>query len=330
MTSPWIDSPALDVDPVSSDLGLDMDRLALQKQAVLGMFDDLRSQLDITDDTLAEMIDAGTNGRFRHEAEAWAEILERTWQEVLLANCAYDAAVRVFMCSGLAMETGQGPVLARNMDWWPEELLARGSVLLRHGNATASFQLAGWLGSIGAVSGMSSRGFALAMNAVLSNDPLSISGYPVMLFLRSVLEDAQNYEHAFQMICETELASPCLVLLVGTRNEERVVVERTPKRYAFRRGKSGEPLVVTNEYRVIDEADTGTAAEGHGLYASACGRYANLLTLCESGACDPGSDHSLLHVLSDPGVQMEITAQQMVFRPSSGRSRLVSPSRFFG
>lgn len=330
MARPWVDSPVLDCYRSEPLLSLKMDDIAAPVYHAQEMFRDLRNQLGETDLELAEIIDAGTEGRFRAEAIEWAKILGRTWQEILLANCAYDAAVRIFMCSSIAIETESGPVLARNMDWWPEFHLARGSVMLRHQvNGKPAFQIAGWIGGIGAVSGISANGFALAMNAVLSQDPVTLSGYPVMLFLRSVLEDAKSYEHALELICHTELASPCLVMLVGTENSERVVIERTPSRFAVRQGVPGDALVVTNDYRVMDVEGTAGVAGGHGLYSTACGRYDTLARLCESQIVDSGSDEAFLYVLSDSGVRMGITAQQMVFRPRENKARLVAPGHFF-
>lgn len=330
MAKPWIESPKLDCQVDQSQLGLAESDVAALAPHTREMLDDLRSQAGGVDTELAEMIDAGTAGRFRVEAEAWGRLIDRPWQEILLASCAYDAAIRVFMCSGVAVETKRGPVLARNMDWWPERPLALGSVMLRYRRGEELvFENAGWAGAIGAVSGMSARGFALAMNAVTSSDPVQMSGYPVMLFLRSILEDAGSYDEAFQMICRTELASPCLVMLVGSENHERAVIERTPTRHAVRRGTPGQPLVVTNDYRVIDAEASGVVADGHGLYRSACGRYDALANQFESGDLDPMSDDAMLYALSHPSVRMEITAQQIVFRPRSQASKLVAPGWFF-
>ncbi|MEM9166707.1 MAG: C45 family autoproteolytic acyltransferase/hydrolase [Planctomycetota bacterium] len=330
MARPWVDRPKLDCRLDQSGLGLTESDVAALVPYTREMLDDLRSQVGGVDAELAEMIDAGTAGRFRAEAEAWGRLVGRPWQEILLASCAYDAAIRVFMCSGVTVETEHGPVLARNMDWWPERPLALGSVMLRYSRGDEFvFENAGWVGAIGAVSGMSDRGFALAMNAVMSNDPVQMSGYPVMLFLRSVLEDAGSYDEAFEMICKTDLASPCLVLLVGTENHQRAVIERTPKRHAVRRGTPGQPLVVTNDYRVIDEEASGVVADGHGLYRSACGRYEGLANQFESRDIEPTSDDAMLYALSHPSVRMEITAQQMIFRPGQARSKLTAPDWFF-
>jgi len=327
MPKPWIDSPELVCRPDQPLLGLTGGDVAPMLPHALEMLGDLRSQFgDEVRLEFAEHVDSVTGGRFRAEAEAWAGLLGLSWQEVLLGNCAYDAAIRVFMCSGAAIETPDGPVLARNMDWWHERPLARGSVMLRYALANP-FMTAGWIGSIGAVSGMSSRGFALAMNAVLCEEPLQPDGYPVLLFLRALLEDAGSYSEALDMLCAAPLASPCLVLLVGSSNEERVVVERTPRRHALRRGEPGKPLIVTNDYRAMHESVE--AAMDRELYRTACGRYERLEAQLVSDEVDPSRDDAMLFALSDRGVRMDITAQQMVFRPAEQRSRLVSPGWFF-
>ena len=68
------------------------------------------------------------------------------------------------------------------MDWWPEDLLAQASYLVcYHRNGVTQFVNAGWPGAVGVVTGMSHRGFAVALNAVSCPEPLAKTGYPVLL-----------------------------------------------------------------------------------------------------------------------------------------------------
>jgi hypothetical protein len=269
-----------------------------------------------------------TGGRFQEEASALARLNGADWRDVLLANVSYDLVLAYFGCSTVALPTPSGPVVARNMDWWPEDVLAQCSYLIRcsHGGAF-QFANAGWPGAIGVVTGLSARGFAVVLNAVLSPEGLCKTGYPVLLHLRRVLEDAASFETALKMLAEQRLAAPALFTLVGSRNEERVVVERTPTRHALRWAEADAPLVATNDYRQLAApvAGGGGAAE---IYQTTCGRYEALTRFFARHRPDREvEDTALLYVLSDPEVIQGITAQHILLRPRQGTVRLFVPRR---
>lgn len=329
MPLPWLDSPVIDID---------LDRPVAQRydgipepvrQAGRELMVALRAEATGVPPALAEVVRARTMGRFQPEARALAAILGARPQEIMLANCTYDLVMNFIFCSAAAVEGPGGPALARNMDFWPEAQLARASCLLRYmRGGQPAWWIAGWPGSIGVVSGMSARGFALALNAVSCTERPPPTGYPVMLHLRRVLEDARDYDHALEMIATQKLAAPCMVMLVGTRNDQRVVIERTPTRHALRRTEPGEALIATNEYRLMQDA----GASANELTGTACGRFEALSGFFAGAPASQrglATDEALLYVLSEPDVQMAITAQQMIFRPASGDVRLVAPRRFF-
>ena len=163
--------------------------------------------------------------------------------DVMLATLSYDLSVEGHGCS-TALAGPEGPVLARNLDWWPVDLLAQAGYVL----PTVCGLEAGFVGGVGVVTGLSNRGFALALNAVWCGctDP---AGYPVLLFLRHLLDHASCYAEALDMAATTPLMSGCLITLADTRNDERAVVERTPSSSSIRTPRGDEPLVVTNHYR---------------------------------------------------------------------------------
>src|SRR5205823_1995423 len=139
---------------------------------------------------LAYAVRLRTLGRLQAEARALAARIGADWCDVVLANVSYDLLLASLGCSTVVLPTPAGPVLARNMDWWPEDVLARSSYLIhctRHGQP--AFSQAGWPGSIGVVTGLSARGFVVALNAVLCPERTCKTGYPVLLHLRRVLED---------------------------------------------------------------------------------------------------------------------------------------------
>src|SRR5262249_52434394 len=144
---------------------------------------------------LADAVRLRTGNRFHQEADAIAAQVGSNWRDVILANISYDLVVASLGCSTVALPTRDGPVLARNMDWWPEDRLAQASYLIRYSNGgQPRFVNAGWPGAVGVVTGLSHRGFALALNAVSSPDGANKLGYPVLLALRKVLEDAGDFD----------------------------------------------------------------------------------------------------------------------------------------
>ncbi len=279
---------------------------------------------------LGQRIDAATGGRFRAEAECWASMVQAEWRAVLAANCYYDLMLTGLGCSTLLLATKEGPVLARNMDFWPEDLLAQASCLLhiRRGGEQGP-SLAGFAGGVGAVTGLSPRGFGLALNMVWCAEPRGPQAAPVLYALREVLEDAADFDDARRRLLARPLWAPALVSLVGTENSQRVVIERTPTHAVERWPTGAEPIVATNHYRQLRPLG---GRDGSSLFAAlwqtSCGRYERLLELARMR--DPGEpvpDEALLAMLVDKRVQQEITAQHVILRPRVGIVRLWVPTR---
>src|SRR5262249_28543105 len=112
-------------------------------------------------------------------AKAAAEVVGVEPVDLLAANLCYDIlmGMSVMGCSTLALAGEDGPVLARNMDWFPAEKIAKASCLVAEDFGTN----AGFIGMLGVVTGLSKRGFCVALNAAFGgSDP---SGYPMLLFL---------------------------------------------------------------------------------------------------------------------------------------------------
>lgn len=341
--TPWVERPTIDVDwdlPPAEALAAAPPEAIAQARRLLAA---VMGEIPPLARWLADAVRLRTGGRFQAEAVALARAVGADWRDVMLANVSYDLMLAALGCSTVALPTPSGPVLARNMDWWPEDVLAQASYLLqyRRGGQVA-LSSAGFPGAIGVVTGMSQRGFAVALNAVLSPEGSSRTGYPVLLFLRRVLEDAEGFDAALAMLREQKLASPALVTLVGCENGQRVVVERTPTRHALRWGEPGRALVATNDYRLLFQPPTGEVAAPHSthaaasreeavheLYETTCGRYAALRARLRNH--DAGSeveDSFLLYLLTDPAVMQSITAQHVILRPRAQAVRLFVPRKF--
>lgn len=274
---------------------------------------------------LADVARLRTANRFHAEIRACATRLEADWRDIMLANISYDLLLATLGCSTVALATPSGPVLARNMDWWPEDLLAQSSLITRwtRGGKLA-FASAGWPAAIGAVSGLSARGFGLVLNAVSGPERCNPFGYPMLLFLRRVLEEADGYTEALARLSNTPLASPGLITLVGSRNEERVVIERSPRRAVLRHPEGTAPLVTTNDYRAFGRAAKGLEM----LTESACRRFDVLqaATASATGGREV-ADEELLYWLCDQEVAQTITAQHVIIRPATATLRLFVPRR---
>ena len=278
---------------------------------------------------VADAVRLRTAGRFHAEARTLARRVDANWREVILANVSYDLALASMGCSTVALPTPAGPVLGRNLDWWPEEILAQTSCVIRSfRDGQLAFVNAGWPGAIGASSGLSGRGFGVVVNAVLCAEGSSKTGYPVLLHIRRVLEDAQDFDTAVNMLSEEKLATSCLLTVVGIKNEERVVIERTPKQSAQRWGQCNKALVTTNDYRKMFKPQATAAGE---IYESTCMRYDALNRFfAEHPDDEKVSDSALLYILSDPSVIQTITAQHIIMRPRQCEISLQVPRRLLG
>lgn len=267
----------------------------------------------------AQLLRLRTANRFHSEAVSLARLLEVDWRWVFLANLSYDLVISAYGCSTVALATKSGPVLARNMDWWPEHVLAQTSYLLRYEReGQFVFANAGWPGAIGMVSGLSARGFGIVLNAVASAKPFSRLGYPVLLHIRRVVEDAADFDKAVRMLCNERLMSSCLLTVVGMKNDQRVVIERTATAAASRRPRGDEPLVATNHF-------CGMKVPAPEPY---CPRFEALSSCFDaSSAARDVSTPELLYTLQREDIMQQITAQHVIMRPAAGEIELYVPSR---
>lgn len=323
---PWLERPTIDID-----LAKPMPRRydsAPPEAFVLGrrLLDAVMQEIPSVGRLLADWARLRTGSRFHEEAVAIARQVNADWREVVLANISYDLVLARLGCSTIALPTPSGPVVARNMDWWPEDLLAQASYILRSSQrGELRYINAGWPGAIGVVTGLSARGFAIVLNAVTSPEGVRKTGYPVLLHLRRVLEDARNFDEALKLLTEQTLAAPALITLVGTRNDQRVVIERTPTQHAHRWPKGDEPLLTTNDYRLLFQPK---ATDGGEIFRSTCRRYEALGQFFAGHRADREvSDAALLYILSDPQVIQGITAQHIIMRPRQHKVQLFVPSR---
>ncbi len=328
--SAWLSCPSYVVDldrPLEERFdGIDAEMIDRAK----ALLDAVKGETPAAAVRLAPLFNARTRWRFSREVKAMSRYAGIDWRWLMLANVSYDLLMACMSCSTVALPAPDGPVLARNMDWWPEDKLAAASCITRYvRGGRLRFAIAGWPGSLGVVTGLSARGFAFVINAVLSRQARSVMGYPVLLFLRTVLEDAGGFDEAVSMLSRKKLFTSVLVTVVGTENHQRVCIERTPARAELRWGESDAPLVTTNHYRKLDDPGRGKLEDdAAAFFESTCGRYKRLLQLSErmltAGEVDTDA---LLRALTDEDVIQEITAQHAIVQPSRQRIELYVPRR---
>jgi acid ceramidase len=254
-------------------------------------------------------------------AEHWAEIesLSRSLglpvSDGALCNFYYDALKVVLGCTAFAVDSADGVLHARNLDWWTENAVLSRYTTVCHfvGGSAGEFTTIGWPGFMGAFSGVAPGRFAVTLNAVLSLER-AVPAMPIVLLLRTVLEEAESFDEALTILSEASLPCDCLLLLTGVRAGELVVIERTPSRHAIRCAQSGF-VCVTNDYRQI-QAGAEAAGSASDLLATSCSRFRRVESLI--GAAAPNSPEACFRYLSDPAVRMQITVQQMVFRAATG------------
>lgn len=267
---------------------------------------------------LEQYADAHVPAEHLAEMKAIAEIVEAPEPEVILANLYYDAMSFMLGCTAFAVDTPDGPLHARNLDWWsPSGELSRETIVYTFTRGgELRFQTVSWPGYVGALSGMAPGRFAITLNAVLSDDAPQLA-LPISSLIRDVLDSAESYDEAVQRLSETTVVSSSLLLVTGTEPGEMCVIERTPTRSAVRHPNNGS-IVVTNDYRLIDRDEPKVAVND--LQATSCGRFDRATELI--GINSPRSADDALTILSDDHVRMDITEQQMAFMSRCSELRL--------
>lgn len=250
------------------------------------------------------------------ELEAISKNMDMPIDRLLAGNLYYDALKIALGCSAFCITNSTGPVHGRNLDWFcKDDDLKTHSTVTRFVNGKNEYLTIGWPGFTGCLSGMAIGKFSISLNSVWSNEKPTMAE-PVTYLIRKVLETAVDFNAAIEQLKNTPIASDCLLLVCGTRENEMAVVERTPTKGLVRIAKNGKVLV-TNDYKLIKPTEKEGLNE---IFDTSCGRYDRMEELLEK---DPIFNPNHIHrVLSDAKVRMGITMQQMYFHPKTGNYRL--------
>lgn len=189
--------------------------------------------------------------------------------------------------------------------------LATETLVARFINGPAGeFFTVGWPGFIGALSGVAPGRFSVTLNSVISGDSPEVA-LPAVALLRLVLQQAPSFEVALERLSRSIIASDAIIMLVGTKADEIVVIERTPTRHAVRRAERGA-LRATNDYRALRGVTEAKVGE---IQQTSCDRFDRIGELL---AEPPSSLDQCIAALADSRVKMGITVQHMAFHPASG------------
>ena len=326
--TPWLECPPLTVD---LDRRIEQRYLSWGPDVLAKGHDLLTAVLEPIPPAvrfMADFVRLRTSNRFQAEAEAIARATDVDWRSIIVANIAYDLAMTVIGCSTSALATREGPILVRNMDWRNSGPVARATYEVQTiQNGRVLQRSASFPGCVGVVTGMSSRGFALALNAIKGFRGLGKTGYPVLLHLRRVLDDAESYDHAVEMLSFQRLAAPAIFTIVGTENHQRLIIERTKLDFAHRRVTGNQPLYTTNHFNKLPKPVIENPGQ---LFKTSFRRFDGLCTLLGDQPTGDRiySDEELLEVLTHEQILQDITAQHVIMRPSLDRMGLYVPRHF--
>jgi acid ceramidase len=257
------------------------------------------------------------SAEYLEEIEFISSISKFTPDEVLIANLYYDVLKFYFGCTAFAVESNGNILHSRNLDWWTENniLSEYSKIFVYQKNGITQYKTVGWVGFVGALSGTKPEKFSLTLNAVLSKDEPEIA-LPVSFLLRDILNSANSFEEAKEKLEKTKIASDCLILLSGTKKNEKVVIERTPTRFATRTTDK-KYITVTNDYKKLENNTTEESV----LQSTSCGRFNRTEELLEKEL--PTDYLKCFDILKDENVMMGITVQQMVFKNNTGEIELI-------
>ena len=256
------------------------------------------------------------------EIVLWASELGYTIPDLVLANCAYEVshvvarALRPFGCTAGILKTKNGPVHVRNLDW-PVEALGPATVLLDYtrGGATA-FVAVGVVGLVGVLSGMVPGEYSVSLNwAPPTSLPKARIG-PAFL-LRQVLEECDTFADAVSMLSTTRLATSAFFMVCGRTNEQAVVVERTPNKYAVRRS-GGRVMAQANHFETREFKRYNACGNQNSRADSIDRAYQLLCAMSEFEGSRVGAESAAGFLDEDPILNDE-TVQQMVFTPRDSK-----------
>src|SRR6202023_3022282 len=192
-------------------------------------------------------------GELRDEMRGIADGSGVPYDRILLLNTFPDIIQgrSPRLCSAFAVETRQGLMIGRNLDWEDHDIAHRAGAVFIYAPAGAEPLLSvGWPGMVGVVTGMNRAGLVLTLNLAAATDVVG-EATPSLLRLRRVLESARTLDAAVAALGR-EPRTMAVNLLVASGCEDRaVVLEQSGTRQALVPMTRGQ-VVTTNFYQLLD------------------------------------------------------------------------------
>lgn len=188
-------------------------------------------------------------------------------------------------------------MFARNLDWPDPDGLLRKYTQSKQYKARADFPFWSFKkplepfhsltfpGYSGVLTGFAPGRFAVSLNAVINDAPISFGAAPSML-TRQALETCSTFKEALKLLCRTPLVCSALFTLIDadgcSGKNAGCVIERSAKGYAIRHavpvGKNDWVVCATNDYHLIKAEDgsdipTAVVASVSGIAQTSCNRY---------------------------------------------------------
>ncbi|MDX1975097.1 MAG: hypothetical protein SFT92_05415 [Rickettsiales bacterium] len=196
-----------------------------------------------------------TNNPYLHEIETMADILET--KGAYSIGLSYEWGCT----SGVYRQTDTVPLL-RVLDW-PFPDLGKHVMVVRLKTKAGDYYNVTWPGISGVFTAMAPGRFSAAINMApmrkhrrgligdwLTNRRIANHemGLPASHLLRQVFEQANDYEHAKEMLLKTPIATPAIFILAGTEPGQGCVIERLENAAEFKELSAETHLSATNHF----------------------------------------------------------------------------------
>jgi predicted choloylglycine hydrolase len=189
----------------------------------------------------------------RDEMRGIAEGSGVPYDHILLINTIPDLTQGKSprLCSALAVQTREGMLVGRNLDWEDHGIVHRAGVVFVFAPTAGQAVLSmGWPGMVGLVTGMNGAGLVLTLNLAFAGDLVG-EATPSLLRLRRALERAATVEEAASALA-SEPRTLAMNLLIASGAEDRAVVLELSGRRQALVPLAGGGVVTTNFYQSLD------------------------------------------------------------------------------
>jgi hypothetical protein len=151
------------------------------------------------------------------------------------------------------------------MDWeFKGDLLRRHTAVFALPSRHGDYLVVTWPGLFGVLTGLAVGRFSVSVNYITDDRSniiaapalawRAVNGYlPVTWAVHETMENSKTFKAAVKHLSEVPLLAPVLFTVVGTDNDERVVIEREPDGAVVRGPDDDGVLAVTNHR--VDEDD---------------------------------------------------------------------------